>query len=295
MTPEQEIKEFATQRGAELVGIASVEDINRYAPIGYRPDDILRGAKSVIVVAGRPLLSGAWRSPDHRAIPSNFDFSRIRAGITTAVAKFIESKYGYYALADIPANTGFNASLSFKLCAEMAGLGTRSLAGGVVLNRELGIINLAVCITTMPLKPDGPLQDLVCPDKSCVKMWGKKGTTPCLEACPECLSGELEGDKIKWMRFDRRICSTRAQNLGPFSFERLLMEAAREPDPEKRRSMMLGSFSRSALQAVAFASVVAQCFECLRNCPICIRARTLKAINEEKDTGEAVGKEASHV
>ena len=295
MTPEEEIKEFAKQRGAELVGIASVKDINRYAPPGYRPDDILPGARSVVVVAGRPLLNGAWRSPDHKAIPANFDFSRIRAGITTAVAKFIESKYGYYALADIPANTGFNASLSFKLCAEMAGLGTRSLAGGVVLNRELGIINLAVCITTMPLKADGPLLDLVCPDESCVKMWEKKGTTPCLEACPECLSGELEGDKIKWMKFDRRICSTRAQNLGPFSFERLLLEAAKEPDPEKRRSMLLGNFSRSALLSVSFGSILAQCFECLRNCPICIRARTLRAVGREKEKREAAVKEASLV
>jgi hypothetical protein len=126
-------------------------------------------------------------------------------------------------------------------------------------------------------------------------MWEKKGITPCLEACPECLSGELEDGKIKWMRFDRRICSTRAQNLGPFSFERLLMEAAKEPDPEERRSMLLGNFSRSALQAVAFASVVAQCFECLRNCPICRRARTLKVAGEEKKIGEAARKEASRV
>ncbi len=72
------------------------------------------------------------------------------------------------------------------------------------------------------------------------------------------------------------------------------MEAAKEPDPEIRRSMLLGSFSRSALQAVAFAAVVAQCFECLRNCPICIQARTLRASVEEEKPG-VVGKEVSSV
>lgn len=294
MTPEEEIKQFATQRGAELVGIASVADINKYAPEGHRPDDILIGAKSVVVIAGNPLLRGAWRSHNHRTIPANFDFSRVRAGIAVAIAKFIESKYGYYSLADVPPTIGLNTSLSFKLCAEMAGLGTRSMAGGIILNRQLGIINLAVCVTTMPLKADGPLPELVCPDPSCVKLWARQGTTPCLEACPECLSGELEAEKIKWMRFDRRICSTRAQNMGPVSYERLLMEAANEPDPEIRRSMLLGSFSRSTLQAVTYAAVVAQCFECLRNCPICIHARTLRASVEEEKPG-VEGKEVSSV
>ncbi len=294
MIPEEEIKQFATQRGAELVGIASVADINKYAPVGHRPDDILIGARSVVVVAGPPLIRGAWRSSNHRTIPANFDFGRVRAGIAVAIAKFIESKYGYYSLADVPPTIGLNASLSFKLCAEMAGLGTRSMAGGIILNRQLGIINLAVCVTTMPLKADGPLPELVCPDHSCVKLWARQGTTPCLEACPECLSGELEAEKIKWMRFDRRICSTRAQNMGPVSYERLLLEAAKEPDPEIRRSMLLGSFSRSALGAVSFAAVVAQCFECLRNCPICIQARTLRASVDEERPG-VVGKEVSSV
>ena len=41
MTPEEEIKQLALQRGAGLVGIASVTDIDRYAPPGHRPDDIL--------------------------------------------------------------------------------------------------------------------------------------------------------------------------------------------------------------------------------------------------------------
>lgn len=59
MTPEDAIKQLGIERGAELVGIASVNDINRYAPPGHRPDDILIGAKSVIVFVGRPTTRGA--------------------------------------------------------------------------------------------------------------------------------------------------------------------------------------------------------------------------------------------
>ncbi len=276
MISEEEIKQFGIQRGADLVGIASVADINRYAPPGHRPDDILIGAKSVIVAAGRRTLRGGWRSPDYRTQYHNRDFAGIRFGVTLAMAKFIESKYGYYTLADTPPAIGLNPSLSFKLCAEMAGIGTRSLAGSIILNRELGMTNFYACVTTMPLIADGPLEEPVCPDPSCVKLWERRQTTPCLEVCPECLSGELEGERIKWMRYDRRICSTRAQNLSPFSFERLLLESIKEPDPEVRRSMLLGSFSRNVMQAVATGAVVSQCGECLRNCPICIRARRLK-------------------
>lgn len=279
MTPEEEIKQLGIERGAKLVGIASVTDINRYAPLGHRPDDFLIGAKSVIVFAGHPVTQGAWRSPDHQAISANLDFFRIRGGIALAVAKFIESRYGYYALADTPPPVGLNASLSLKLCAEMAGMGTRSMAGGVILNRELGVINLAACVTTMPLIADGQVKEPVCPHLSCVELWEERRTTPCLETCPECLSGELERGRIKWMRYDRRVCSTRAQNLSPGSFQRLLLEGIKELDPEVRRSVLLGSFSRNALQAVASGAVVGQCGECLRNCPVCMRARSLKGKN----------------
>ena len=282
MTPEEEIKQFGIQRGADLIGIASVADINKYAPPGHRPDDILIGAKSVIVVAGRQTLQGAWRSPDYRTQYHNRYFASIRSGVLMAVAKFIESRYGYYALADTPPSLGLNPSLSLKLCAEMAGIGTRSMAGNIILNGELGMITFYACVTTMPLMADGPLEEPACPDPSCVKLWEKRQTTPCLEACPECLSGELEGDRIKWMRYDRRICSTRAQNLSPVSFERLLLESIKEPDPEVRRSMLLGSFSRNTIQAIAFGTVVGQCGECFRNCPICVRARSLKVKTAEE-------------
>ena len=108
-------------------------------------------------------------------------------------------------------------------------------------------------------------------------------TVPCLEACPECLSGELEGGRIKWMRFDRRVCSTRAQNLSPAPLQRMLLAAADEPDAGVRKSMLLGSFSRNALQAMASSTIVGQCGVCLRDCPVCIKGRTLKPREVKKE------------
>lgn len=276
MKPEDEIKKLGLRRGADQVGIASVEDINRYAPPGHCPDDILIEAKSVIVFAGHTTPRGAWRSPDYRTHYENRAFPRIRGGIAMDTAKFIETKYGYYSIGQIPPSIGFNPSLSLKLCAEMAGLGTRSMAAAIIINHKLGLLNLSACITTMPLTADGPMSEPVCPHPSCVKMWEKRRTTPCLKTCPECLSGELEGERIKRMRYDRRICSTRAQNLSMGSLQRILLEASSEPNPEVRRSVLLGSFTRSLMEAIASGGVTGQCGECLRNCPVCIGARRLK-------------------
>jgi len=276
MTPEQEIKQMGQQRGADHVGIASVARINELAPVGHRPDDILIGAKSVIVFAGRTTPRGAWRSPDYRTHYNNRDFPRVRTGIAMAVAKFIESKFGYYSIGQVPPPIGFNPSLSFKLCAEMAGLGTRSMAAGILLNRELGLLNFSVCVTTMPLNADEPMIEPACPHPSCVDLWQKRKSVPCLDVCPECLSGELEGDRIKWMRYDRRICSTRAQNEGMGALQRIILEGVEESDPVRRKTVLLGSFSRGVIEAISSGNVTGQCSECVRVCPIHRDAQKLK-------------------
>ena len=276
MMPEEELRKLGIELGADQVGIASVADINRYAPAGHRPDDILIGAKSVIIFAGHVALHGAWRSPDYRTHYFNRDFPSIRTGVAMAIAKLIESKYGYYSLGEISLTIGLNPSLSLKLCAEMAGLGTRSMAGAILLNHKLGMLSLSACITTMPLTADGPMKAPVCPHPSCVKLWERRRTTPCLETCPECLSGELERGRIKWMRYDRRICSTRAQTLSVGALQRILLEGANEPNPEVRKSILLGSFSHSVTEAIASGRIVGQCGECLRDCPVCLGARSLK-------------------
>jgi epoxyqueuosine reductase QueG len=275
MTAEEEIKKLGIQRGADMVGIVSAEEINKYAPPGHRPDDILIGARSVIILAGSHAPRGVWRSPDYRTHYRNREFPRIRMAVALAITSFIESRYGYYSLAELPPWEGFSPPLSLKLCAELAGLGTRSLAGAVILHPELGLLNYHQVITTMPLTPDSPMKEPVCPHPSCVRLWEKQKTTPCLEVCPECLSGEIEGERIKWMRYDRRICSTRAQTEGINGLLKTLLEGVSHPDPEVRKNAILSGFTRTALTSVALGEVVGQCGECLRNCPVCRKARSL--------------------
>ncbi|MFC1872608.1 hypothetical protein ACFLYV_02685 [Chloroflexota bacterium] len=288
MRKEAEIKNFGLQRGANLVGIASAEMIDSFPPPGHRTTDILKGAKSVIVLAGHMAPAGAYLSPSQRTVPANRLFPRTSIGVSIAVAKHIEDKYGYASIGEIPPPVGFHPSLSQKLCAEMAGLGTRSLAGSIILNPEIGLISVSTCLTTMPLEPDGPMTTPVCPHPICLETWQSEGTVPCLKTCPECLSGEIEGGKIKNMRFDRRICTTRAQTTAHGSFLRTLEACLNEDDQAVRKSMLLGSFTQGIVSAISYGAVIGQCGECLRFCPVCIETQNLKEniIDPEQHFGE---------
>ena len=60
----KEIKDKALSMGARVAGVASVEAINRFAPPGYRPDDMLKGAHSVVVLGGNGQNRTTNRAPN---------------------------------------------------------------------------------------------------------------------------------------------------------------------------------------------------------------------------------------
>src|SRR3989442_9525452 len=59
------VKNAGLAAGARVVGIAAVEAFRAQVPEGYRPEDILPGARSVVVAGGDGPTAGAWRCPDH--------------------------------------------------------------------------------------------------------------------------------------------------------------------------------------------------------------------------------------
>lgn len=275
----EEIKGLALQSGAKCIGIASSEAIDEIAPKGYRTQDILKEAKSVIVLGGHAVLAGAWQSSNNRINALTRGFPHKRKAMVQGLAEHIENTYGYYAIYfdGLPMEAGHTPFLSLKLCAEMAGLGSRAMAGGVVLNKDYGLLNFAVVVTTMPLDTDSPLEEAVCPDKSCIKRWESGLTTPCLSACPSCLEGELEDGKIKWMRYHRHRCAPGAMTTSLYSFQKILLEAINEEEKEKRKGLLLGEFfGRNVGALTSGTETVANCFECLRNCPIVRKGQRLQ-------------------
>ena len=270
MDAKAQIIEKALSLGARTVGIAAVEAINRHAPAGHRPDDMLKGARSVVVIGGNEPTAGAWRSGSNRVLGSiGYNRSQL-ASAARHLAYYIEEQFGYFTI-PIPSGNwiGHYPYISLKLCAEKAGLGSRSMAGGVILNSQYGLIYLNAVITTMRLQEDGPVADPVCPHPSCVRMYEKKKTTPCISSCPDCLSGDIKDGKINWMEYRQDCCYPRAQTTAMDVFQELLLEAVNETDADRRKAILFGSHFTRAVRSVAYSSELsAQCFNCLKRCPV---------------------------
>ncbi len=265
-----------------MVGVAPVDRWDEFVPEGYRPRDILPGAKSVVVVGSRGPTMGAWRCPDARLMEINgYDFGNDRA--IHIVANHIETQTGHYAMqAPTLPVAGHQPLMSMMLAAVLAGLGTRSFAANIILNPKYGLLYYSAAITTAQLAPDEMLEQMVCPAPMCVATYRNIGKTPCMAACPAdeggCLDGSIDEDgRIEEVYYDRERCSTRAMNFGINSLQKALIEIIDEQDAERRKTMINSDFfTRSCTSMGHFKESVAQCFECMRVCPIGRAERKLK-------------------
>ena len=276
------VKAMALSFGADVVGIADPRAWDEHVPEGHRPDDILPGAKSVIVVGSRGPTAGAWRSPIHRVIEVNgYDF-RNDASVHM-VADAIEQQFGHYAIQapGLP-TSGHMPPFSMMLAAVLAGLGTRSLAANIILNPNYGLLYYSACITTLELEHDAMLEQDVCPHPMCVKTYRNFGKTPCLAACPAeeggCLDGSIgDDDCIDYSYYDRERCVSRAMNFGINSFQKAMAQIVAEEDSERQEMMVQSDFfSRSCSAITHYKESVAQCFECMRVCPVGRQERKLQ-------------------
>ena len=268
--------------GADVVGIAPVERWDKDVPEGHRPVDVLPGAQSVIVVGARGPTAGAWQSPNHRFMEVNgYDFRNDR--VIHMVADHIECELDHYAIqAPALSVSGHTPVMSMMHAAVLAGLGTRSLAANIILNPRYGLLYYSACVTTLELPGDDMLEQNVCPHPMCVATYRKIGKTPCIAACPSdeggCLDGEIDDEgEISYSWYDRERCTTRAMNFGINSFQKAMAEIVMEEDDDTRTNMIHSDFFTRSCNAVSsFRESVAQCFECMRVCPITRPERKLK-------------------
>ena len=70
------------------------------------------------------------------------------------------------------------------------------------------------------------------------------------------------------MEYRQDLCYARAQTAAMDIFQKLLLEAANEPDADRRKAILFGSHFSRAVRGIAYANELsAQCFNCLRRCP----------------------------
>ena len=265
------LKSVALKAGALVCGIADAAAFDTHAPERHRPGDLLPGARSVVVVGGAQPRAGDWVAASPWVLETMGTTERIQS-VGRKLAQYIESEWGYYALYVPPGTASGDAPfLSFMLAAELAGLGSRSLAGPV-LNHEHGFLYWSAVITTAPFEADPRETEPACPAPPCREMWEREGTTPCLKVCPAsdggCLAGRLEAGRAVRTFYDAARCHTRVHTHWIGGFQKVLEETLNEPDKEKRKMLIYGDFFTRTLWAVTYSGTnVAQCFECMRVCP----------------------------
>ena len=209
---KQAVFEYCKKRGALAVGVANLEALERIAPAGHRPSDLMPRVRTVISLGVGGQTQGAWQMPAKAMAYSGS--TEVRGyKVAYGCAFFIEQKFGapsIYVPPDIDPESGPRVPFqSLKLHAEIAGIGARSLAGDILLHPEFGFMYYASVFTELELTPDAPMAENPCPAPSCVSMYRATGRTPCMKFCPaQCLDGEIDAaGRQKTMRYDMAKCA----------------------------------------------------------------------------------------
>ncbi len=179
--PEQltdEIRNLGLSNGAELVGFASAEKLERGSPRGHKPSDLMLNARSLIVLAcGRKLNED--RDYFYEWAPnSTLTFIKLKDAVkerrkearrSVEVVKNLLTERGFKAITEMHGWSGF---LSFKMTAYLTGLGVFG-KGSFIVHPRLGPLNILTCILTdAALRYDTPLKIDACGD--CIE---------CIKAC----------------------------------------------------------------------------------------------------------------
>jgi epoxyqueuosine reductase QueG len=233
--------------------------------------------KSVIAIGVGGQTQGAWQLPAKAMAYSGS--TEVRAyKLAYGLAFFIEQKFGapsVYVPPDLDPEGGPRVPLqSLKLHAELAGIGARSLAGDILQHPEFGFLYYASVFTELELAPDAPLAENPCPAPSCVSMYRQIGRTPCMKFCPaQCLSGEIDDKGAqKLMRYDMAACAELTQEYE--AVPKILAEAVKDEVRTQGAEGLLDPDRKMLWYKVSAGSGAwfAQCFECMRVCPIATKA-----------------------
>ena len=276
---KSELASVARKSGALVSGVAGAGAFSA-APEGRRPADILPKAKIVFVIGGAQPRAGDWQSPNYQHMEVTTTSDRMQT-LALKIARIIEDRFGYYAVCVPPGvDLGQQPFMSIAMAADLAGCGSRSLAGPV-LHPEYGFMYYGAIVTTLPLPADKPLDPPACPAPQCVQMYAAEGTTPCLNTCPAkaggCLDGRIEDGNFIDRQYDAERCATRVQNYWVPGFQKVLGATLREADADRQKMMLYSSMFSRTLWSMTYSNVSqGQCAECMRVCPVGKEYRTKK-------------------
>jgi epoxyqueuosine reductase QueG len=256
-----DVKARARELGADLVGIASARALAEHPVPGCpnTPEAILRGARSVVVVARR-LLWGMAREPgwDNRNVHYAGELALARVeDLTYEVGRFLEdhdfpslitpSAYSRSHQVEIAGTV-----LSLPHLAVEAGLGTLGL-NLQLLTPEFGPrVILGAIVTQAELAPDRRGPRALCLGEACGR---------CLRACP--------GDAIGHFALDLGRCAPYSSPYGYHFVQQHVERILDTPDPAQRMARIQDTDTfmiwQSMLRGVG---VYTGCTRCADVCPV---------------------------
>ncbi|MCX6004717.1 MAG: hypothetical protein NT082_03500 [Chloroflexi bacterium] len=257
MSLEKDIKDFAVNAGASLVGIAGRERL--IGPPSIDPNYVLRGAKSVMALALPMNVPAIYDFLDKTSSgPHNIDQARMNQRmhrISKELADYIVS-LGYKAVAVPPNNTYRRAldpfstrpSFSHRFAAVLAGLGTFGLSGNVITKEYGAAVYLGSVVTNAVLKSDPVLPARYAMDNRCrtCKLCDKTCTLSMFRDDEEehlLLNGELHA---RGKRNNLDFCNLSCFGLHSISKDKKWSNWGRhwindyidsQPDPDKRQEV----------------------------------------------------------
>jgi len=188
-----QIRKLGLSTGADLVGFASAEKLEKGAPKGHKPSDLMSNARSIILLACDRKLNED-REYFYKWGP-NFSLAYIKLKDEikqrrTQARRCIEAVKSLLVNNNFKAVTephGWSGIISFKMAAYLAGLGVLG-KGSFIVHPKVGPLNILACILTdAPLQYGTPLTIDVCGD--CME---------CIKAC-KYSAFRKEGDSYRWI------------------------------------------------------------------------------------------------
>jgi epoxyqueuosine reductase len=177
------IETYVQDQGIPILGAASAEDLNSTAPEGFRPQDMMPGAKSVLIFA-KPLPQAVFQTPvnlDNMFYTrSAYTYYQLMDSVANSVCLMLEGE-GFLSL-PIPAYSPLRfvegeprGLMSLKHAAARAGIGKIG-KNTLLIHPEAGnVLRLGGLITALEWPVSEPAEtDHICPD----------GCRRCEDACP---------------------------------------------------------------------------------------------------------------
>jgi ferredoxin len=258
-----ELKQKAREFGADLIGIALCETLEKFPPdpnCPQVPSRISQSAKSCVVIAKRTPW-GEFLSSNATCVSlTNQLVLRRLEKVSLQICYWMEER-GHYTFmiandeTDPDLKRGSYGSLSHRHLAVEAGLGTLGLEVNL-LTREFGPrVYFSAMLTDAELEPDARITEQLCIGEPCSR---------CLLACP------TDPPAVLHWGLDKRQCAKAAQRNGVASiiYGPLLGLLAASSDEELRRVFEQPNTHEQWLAVTRLSNSFAACPRCVEVCPV---------------------------